>query len=120
MFRIELKKLRENNGLSQYKLADILGDSQSAVGLWESGRREPNFDTLCRIADLFHVSTDHLLGVPSRFENIAPSQLSIEDSELLLKFHALDTMAQARILNSLDFEYQSTLQENAKSSISLA
>lgn len=120
MFRIELKKLRENNGLSQYKLADILGVSQSAVGLWESGRREPNFDTLCRIADLFHVSTDYLLGVPSRFENIAPSQLSIEDSELLLKFHALDTMAQARILNSLDFEYQSTLQENAKSSISPA
>ena len=51
----------------------------------------------------------------------AASSLSPEDVALLRKFHALDDMAQARILNSLDFEYQAaTRQECAESSISPA
>lgn len=123
MFRIELKKLRENRGLSQYKLAEALGLSQSAVGLWESGKREPNFATLCAIADFFDVTTDHLLG--RSFSASAPSSsvssLLPLESEFLEKFRALDDMAQARILNSLDFEYQVvTRQERAESSISPA
>ncbi len=62
MFRIRLKTLRENSGLSQSALAQNLGVKQSTVGGWESGNREPNFDTLSKIADLFGVSADYLLG----------------------------------------------------------
>lgn len=40
MFRVTLKKLREDAGLSQAKLAEKLGVSQSAVGMWENGRKE--------------------------------------------------------------------------------
>jgi transcriptional regulator with XRE-family HTH domain len=38
------------------------------VGMWERGQREPDGDMLCRIADMFGVSLDYLLGrsgVPS-------------------------------------------------------
>ncbi len=62
MFRIRLKSLREAAGLSQAKLATKLGVSQSTVGGWESGKREPNFNTTIRIADYFGVSVDYLLG----------------------------------------------------------
>ena len=62
MFRIRLKSLREAAGLSQAKLADKLGVKQSTVGGWESGKREPNFETTIRIADTFGVSLDYLLG----------------------------------------------------------
>lgn len=122
MFRIELKKLREERGLSQYKLAEVLGVSQSAVGLWESGKREPNFTTLCIIADFFGVSADQLLSHAPRFPDVLPSetQLCASETELLRKFRALDSMAQARILNSLDFEYQAVAQDAAKLSISPA
>lgn len=62
MFRIRLKELRENLGLSQYAFADRFGVAQSTVGNWESGIREPNFDTIQRLADFFGVSVDYLLG----------------------------------------------------------
>ena len=62
MFRLRLKELRENMGLSQYAFADRFGVAQSTVGSWEAGKREPNFDTMQRIADFFGVSVDYLLG----------------------------------------------------------
>ena len=62
MFRITLKILREEKGLSQEKFANAIGLTQSAVGNWESGNREPNFETMKKIADFFGVSVDYLLG----------------------------------------------------------
>lgn len=62
MFRLRLKELRENIGLSQYTFAEKFGVSQSTVGNWEAGKREPNFATMQRIADFFGVTVDYLLG----------------------------------------------------------
>ena len=62
MFRLRLKELRESVGLSQYAFAEKFGISQSTVGNWEAGRREPNSATMQRIADFFGVTVDYLLG----------------------------------------------------------
>ena len=62
MFQVRLKELRESRGLSQYSFADVFGVSQSTVGNWEAGKREPNFDTMQRLANFFGVSVDYLLG----------------------------------------------------------
>ncbi len=62
MFRIKLKELREKKGISQYRLADELKLSQSAIGNWEAGKREPDFATIQRIADYFGVTVDYVLG----------------------------------------------------------
>lgn len=75
MFRIRLKELRETMGLSQYSFADAFGISQSTIGNWEAGKREPNFDTMQRLADFFGVSVDYLLGRESAPDEIpAPSR----------------------------------------------
>lgn len=62
LFRIRLKELREKAGYSQYSFADKIGVSQSAVGSWEAGRREPNLTTIVGLARLFGVSVDYLSG----------------------------------------------------------
>lgn len=62
MFRIKLKELRENAGLSQSRFAEQFGVAQSTVGNWESGTREPNLETIKRIAIFFGVSLDYLFG----------------------------------------------------------
>ena len=62
MFALKLKELRENLGLSQRALAIKLGLSQSTIGMWESGQREPNFKTTEELANFFDVSIDYLLG----------------------------------------------------------
>ena len=62
MIHLRLKELREKAGLSQAEFAKKLSVSQSAVGMWETGKRLPEHDTLLRIAQFFHVSTDYLYG----------------------------------------------------------
>lgn len=62
MFQIRLKELREKKGISQRELAKMLGFSQGTVGNWESGIRKPTYKTLYKIADLFNVSVDYLMG----------------------------------------------------------
>ena len=57
-----LKELREENKLSQAKLAKATGISQSAIGFWETGKRIPNALAIITLARFFEVSTDYLLG----------------------------------------------------------
>lgn len=61
MFKDELKRLREQRGLSQAKLAELLNLSASTIGMYETGEREPrNIETLELIADFFNVNLDRL------------------------------------------------------------
>ena len=53
--------LRRQKGLSQAQLAEQLGVSPSAVGMYEQGRREPSADTLVALSEVFGVSVDYLL-----------------------------------------------------------
>lgn len=62
MFQIRLKNLREERNMSQQKLASEFGLSQSAIGMWESGKREPDFETMKALAQFFNVSVDYLVG----------------------------------------------------------
>lgn len=62
MFAIKLKQLREEAGLSQAQLAMKLGVRQSTVGMWENGTNKPRNALLEKMASIFNVSTDYLLG----------------------------------------------------------
>ena len=61
-FNDMLKYLRVREKMSQAELADKLGVSKSTVGMYELGKREPDFETLEAIADLFNVDMNFLLG----------------------------------------------------------
>lgn len=58
-----LKKLREREGISQYKLAENLNLSRGLLSNYEQGTREPDYDTLIFISDYYNVSIDYLLGL---------------------------------------------------------
>ncbi len=57
-----LRELLEERELSQKQLAEDLNISASAVGNYVRNNREPDFETLKKFADYFHVSTDFLLN----------------------------------------------------------
>ena len=61
-FNDRLQLLRNEKKLSRDDLAKLLGISYSTVSKYESGTREPDFDTLERMANIFSVTTDYLLG----------------------------------------------------------
>lgn len=58
----QLKRLRNESKISQKDLAKKLYVSQQAVAKWENGSATPNPETLVRLASIFKVSTDELLG----------------------------------------------------------
>lgn len=63
MFCIRVKELRKENGYTQKVMAEKLGTTNSAICDWEKGRSEPDLEMLKKIAELFSVSTDYLVGI---------------------------------------------------------
>ena len=61
-FGDRLRKLRQEFGLTQRELANKLNLSHSTIGLYEQNRRDPEYNILCKLADLFDIDLDFLLG----------------------------------------------------------
>ncbi|PET03963.1 transcriptional regulator [Bacillus cereus] len=57
-----IRDLRKQKGITQKELAQSLQLSESTIGMYERNERQPDYNTLIRIADYFRVSTDFLLG----------------------------------------------------------
>ena len=62
-FNENLKEARLKSGISQKDLAENIGVAKSTYSLYESGKREPNVDTIKKIASSLNVSADTLLGI---------------------------------------------------------
>ncbi|RHO42857.1 helix-turn-helix domain-containing protein [Dorea sp. AM13-35] len=84
IFKTVIKSLRTSHGLTQDELSKQLGISRSTIGMYESGAREPDFETLELIADYFNVDTDYLLGRTNKTTYI-PSAFKSEDENNLLQ-----------------------------------
>ncbi len=57
----KIKYLREEKGITQQKMADILNINRVTLTSYEIGRRVPDIYTLKKIADFFGVTVDYLL-----------------------------------------------------------
>lgn len=65
-FKTVLKSLRNSRNLTQEELAQKLNIGRSRISMYESGQREPDFETTELIADFFNVDVDYLLGRTSK------------------------------------------------------
>jgi HTH-type transcriptional regulator, competence development regulator len=81
-----IAKLRKEKGLSQYELADRLGFSRGKLSNYEQGSRQPDYDTLKKIADYFEVTIDHLLGR----EEVKTKEDSLEEVNKLVKEYGIE------------------------------
>ena len=61
-FSTRLRELRLNKGLRQEQVAKLIGVNKSAISTYENDTRQPSFEILVRLANLYRVSTDYLLG----------------------------------------------------------
>ncbi len=68
-----LKNLRESKRYTHQELAELLDISTPQIWRYEAGKVDPSADVLARLAMVFSVSTDYLLGLT---EDPAPSPLS--------------------------------------------
>lgn len=65
-FASRMRELRKEQKMTQDELAERLGISRSAVGMYEQGRREPDFEMLDLVADVFDVSIGYMVGNKDR------------------------------------------------------
>ncbi len=61
MFKTRLRKLRNEKGLRQKDVANIINITTSAYGFYEQGKRDPDTEIIQKLADFFDVSIDYLL-----------------------------------------------------------
>lgn len=57
-----MKEIRQAKGVSQVQVARAIKVSRQSYNFYESGKRDPNTETLKLIADYFGVTVDYLLG----------------------------------------------------------
>lgn len=81
-FGLKLKTLRKQAGLMQQQLATQLGITKSVVSFYELQTRSPSPEVLAKLARIFHVSADYLLGLDAR-ETIDVSDLDEKDISAL-------------------------------------
>ena len=96
-----LKSLRESRALTQERLGEILGVAKSTISVYESGRREPNFETLEAIADCFNVSLSSLLGDDVLSGYAVQTPLSKEERVLLDDYRALSDQGRLYVHQSI-------------------
>ena len=65
-FSMKLMELRKQRGLSQQQLAEALGLSRSAIGMYETGKREPDMDVLQLFSDYFNADMNTLVSPKKR------------------------------------------------------
>ena len=82
-FGNKLRTLRTQAGMSQTELAKKLNITKSVVSYYELQERTPSPDVLVQLADIFHVSTDFLLGINHK-KMIDVSDLTDDDFQFLL------------------------------------
>lgn len=80
MFADRLKKIRAEKGMTQVQLAEALGVSKGTIAMWETGKREPNFETLNELSEIFDKRIDYILGYSN---DTSSPKMTEEDIEQL-------------------------------------
>ena len=74
------------------QLGELVGKSEPAIGQYENGNREPDFETLMKISDVLNCSVDSILG-----NNYA---LTVEEDFLLFFFRQLNDLGKRQLIKT--------------------
>lgn len=100
-----LKKLREEAGVSQKQLAESIGVSQQSINKYENHNIEPDIETMIRIADYFNTSVDYLIGhtdLRRKIEMAYAYELNSEESTVIEGYRKLSRKQKACVAVIID------------------
>ena len=61
-----IRELRKQHKMTMKQLGQVVGLAESTISQYETGKRQPDNETLLRLGEFFDVSVDYLLGMPRR------------------------------------------------------
>nr|DAG67484.1 MAG TPA: Repressor protein CI [Caudoviricetes sp.] len=106
-----LRNLRISRDITQSDLAAKLGVSRSTVGMYETGAREPDFEAMEAIADIFNVDMDYLMG-RSQVERKHP--ITPPESEIPPGFQPMPDMDMVPLVGRIACGTPITAEENVE------
>lgn len=91
-----MRELRKGINLTMKQMGEMIGCSESTVSFYETGRHEPDLNTVAKIADILGTSIDHLVGHDT--EDII---LCAEQKEIINLFSKLNDEGRRIALNTM-------------------
>lgn len=97
-----LKRCRNNAGFTQKEVSDKIGRPQQTLASWETGKSQPDANTLFELCDLYGVSVNDAFGYTKKRpdEGLTPAE-----REVIKKYRALDERGKAAVDMTLDREF---------------
>lgn len=80
-----LKQVREKTGLSQRKAAEEIGIAPQSYWQYETGKYEPDLETLIKIANFFNTSVDYLIGASD-----IPEMFTVDEAQTVSLLRSVD------------------------------
>ena len=100
MFGERLRQLRKSRGITQEQLAALIGVERSSIGKYEGkGKVIPSDDVKFKIAQLFGVSVDYLLGRTDVPVTISANDLNDAEREVIALYGELTEQGQGLVLD---------------------
>lgn len=97
MFGQRIVELRKRQGLTQAELAKTIGISRSALSLYEIEKREPDIETLGKLATLFNVPVGYILGNEHEIIDYANYTMDIPEFALDFKMRIRALMSEQKM-----------------------
>lgn len=89
-FGERLRELREDKGLRQEDVGALFGFGKSTVSQWESGKSQPEFKIVVKLADYFNVSVDYLLGRKTLAVTVEGLLRDLDEKEIMMLHEQAD------------------------------
>ena len=123
MFAERLKELRAEKGITQVQLAEVMGVSKGTIAMWETGKREPDFETLNNLSEIFDKRIDYILGYSKDVSSPKMTEEDVEQlgmweseaqfHEAMLSYLRLDEFGKAAVEGLIKAEMQRCKEQNS-------
>lgn len=80
-----LRNLRVGKKLSQKQVAALIGVDPSTISTYENATRLPSYSSLIKLAKVYGVTIDYLLGMEDKHSTDLLSRLSGDDREIIIR-----------------------------------
>lgn len=81
---IRIRELRKKCGITMKELGEKIGVAESTISQYETGKRQPDYETLLKLGEYFGVTADYLLGKENAPDNTSKRPISNDDIKFAL------------------------------------
>lgn len=104
-----LRILRKNAKMTMKELGRVLGCGESTISMYENGKRQPDNETLKKIADYYGVTIDYLLGYETTtISTVEENSLTDGEKALLDLFNRVPQEQQQLVLEMIKVALQTS------------